>query len=201
MWGCAGGGRGLPTLHTTQHHSLHHTLHHTLHHSWRPPWHCTSPGSLEHQAWSGSCDPWLLVTALFLLASGHSGLGVSQRPCCLAVGHCLVPCDPVSDTGESLVTRVFQHLCFQICVLFAVFAACSTQNTSGQAFVASDASARPWLGVLLMSRKRLSEFGVLLCCFCGGFGHLVWGEGMYACACLQCICGCRCLRRAFRHKN
>ena len=44
---------------------------------------------------------WLLDTALLLLASGHSGLGVSLRPC-LAVGHCLAPCDPVSDAGVSL---------------------------------------------------------------------------------------------------
>ena len=44
---------------------------------------------------------WSLVTALLLLTSGHSGLGVSRLPCGLAVGHCLVPCDPVSDTGES----------------------------------------------------------------------------------------------------
>ena len=73
--------------------------------------------------------PWTLVTALLLVTSGQSGLGVSRRPCCLAVGHCLVPCDPVSDIGESLgqgslPTSLLSFIWVSLC--FAVFAACCT---------------------------------------------------------------------------
>ena len=53
---------------------------------------------------------WSLVTALLLLAFGHSGLGVSLRPCCAAVGHCLAPFGPVRRcvirSGESSATLV-----------------------------------------------------------------------------------------------
>ena len=151
---------------------------------------------------------WLLVTASFLVTSGHSGLVVSRLPCCLAVGHhCLVPCDPVSDIGESLGQESLQRPCSHSfgfpCVSpfsrhaalwvfvasgykdsgpFCRFLVCCTLNTSGQAFVHSDAIDESRLGLMLMSRKWLPEFGACFAAlFCGLFVHfLVWGEGMYA---------------------
>ena len=65
---------------------------------------------------------------------------VSRLPCCLAVGHCLVPRDTASlGQGSLPASSHFLQL------TFAVFAACSTLNTSGHASAVSDACVWPRL--------------------------------------------------------
>ncbi len=124
-----------------------------------------------------ACRPsWLLVIALFLLTSGHSGLVVSQQPCCSAVGHCLVPLAPcrrrrVTWSGES--SSCLAPLNLKLLHFFGVLAAGCTLNpgcqdlglfcrsflrgtlsSSDQASVPSDALVKPRLDILLVSRRR-----------------------------------------------
>ena len=78
------------------------------------------------------CAPaWSLVTALLLLAFGHSGLGVSLRPCCSGVGHCLAPFGPVPQVSHSV--RRVSGIPGSHNIYFVVFAACCTLNSSGSA--------------------------------------------------------------------
>ena len=131
----------------------------------------------------GPCLPvasWLLVIALFLLTSGHSGLVVSQQPCCSAVGHCLVPLAPCGLSH--LVRRVSQLPCSLKLNFSVVLAASCTLNpgcqdlglfcrsflrgtpsSSVQASVPSDALVKPRLDFLLMSRMRALGSGLFGC--------------------------------------
>ena len=117
---------------------------------------------------------------MFLLTSGHSGLVVSQQPCCSAVGHCLVPLAPCGLSH--LVRRVSQLPCSLKLNFSVVLAASCTLNpgcqdlglfcrsflrgtpsSSVQASVPSDALVKPRLDFLLMSRMWALGSGLFGC--------------------------------------
>ena len=89
---------------------------------------------------------WSPVTALLLLAFGHSGLGVSLRPCCSGVGHCLAPFGPVPQVSHSV--RRVSGIPGSHNIYFVVFAACCTLNSSGSAALVWGFCAGPLLVAL-----------------------------------------------------
>ena len=75
-------------------------------------------------------------------------------------------------------------------------------NPVGLLQFVTDALAESRLGIFADESEVAPgiRFFLLLCCFCGVLGHLVWVEGMYALQLLG-ICGCCYRQRAFKRKK